>query len=140
MRASSLIVIFLLVVLSAAPASPETWKPELMDRGVELREALAAGPAAIRDGAGVYVLTDDGYELARESTNGFHCIVGRSQPEARDGRHGHHPSDGPAGRRAVGSHLTQATPGPMGQVLHHLGRLGFGDRAQVRDHRPTDVE
>ena len=36
----------------------------------------------IREGAGVYVLGSGGYKLARESRNGFHCIIGRSQPEA----------------------------------------------------------
>ena len=65
----------------AASASAE-WKPELMDRAVEIEEALAAGPASIREEAGVYVLTGDGYELARESGNGFHCIVGRSQRDS----------------------------------------------------------
>jgi len=60
----------------------EVWKPELMDRAVELREALAAGPPAIQGEAGVYVLTGRGYELVRESGNNFHCIVSRSQPDA----------------------------------------------------------
>ena len=63
-------------------ASAATWKPEVMDRSEEIAEALAAGPQAIRAEAGLYVLTIDGYELVKESGNGFHCLVGRSQPEA----------------------------------------------------------
>lgn len=77
--ASLTLTIFLLpgVRLSAAD-----WRPEPMDHDLEVEEALAAGPQVIRDRAGVYVLTDRGYELARASTNGFHCIIGRSQAEA----------------------------------------------------------
>lgn len=67
------------LLLTAAVAAGESWRPELMDRETEIREALAAGPESIRAAAGVYVLTADGYRLARESGNGFHCIVGRSQ-------------------------------------------------------------
>lgn len=65
-----------------APAVAEGWQPELMDRQTEMREALAAGPESIREGAGVYLLTAEGYRLDRPSSNGFHCVVGRSQPES----------------------------------------------------------
>lgn len=71
---------FSTLLASAAAAPAAGWKPQLMDRSLEIAEALAAGPPVIREEAGVYVLTRDGYELARESRNGFHCIVGRSQP------------------------------------------------------------
>ena len=64
-------------VLSAA-----SWKPGLMDRAEEIAEALAAGPETIRGDAGIYVLTTGGFELARQSGNGFHCLVERSQPDA----------------------------------------------------------
>lgn len=53
-----------------------------LPRDAEMRAALAAGPPAIAAGAGVYVLTATGYELARASTNGFHCLVERSFPGA----------------------------------------------------------
>jgi hypothetical protein len=66
----------------AATATAAERKPELLDEAVEIEEALAAGPPAIRAEAGVYVLTASGYSLARASRNGFHCLVGRSQPEA----------------------------------------------------------
>ena len=74
----SLIVLWLVPTLALAGA----WKPELMDPDEEMREALAAGPEAIRAEAGVYVLAENGFSLARPSGNGFHCIVGRSQPDA----------------------------------------------------------
>ena len=66
----------------ATDAAAEEWSPRLMERDTEIGEALSAGPRIVRDGAGVYVLTADGYELVRESSNGFHCIIGRSQPGA----------------------------------------------------------
>lgn len=39
--------------------------------------ALSAGPTYLRDGAGVYVLSDDGYRQVRESANGYACMVTR---------------------------------------------------------------
>ena len=63
-------------------ATATDWKPDLMDRDLEIDEALAAGPETIRESAGAYVLTASGYELARQSDNGFHCIVGRSQRDS----------------------------------------------------------
>jgi hypothetical protein len=51
-----------------------------LSRDAEFRAALAAGPPSLTAGAGVYVLTANGYELARPSTNGFHCLVERSFP------------------------------------------------------------
>ena len=35
----------------------------------------------MQQAAGVYILTTTGYELVRESKNGFHCIVQRSFPD-----------------------------------------------------------
>jgi hypothetical protein len=79
----ALALAFALSPVAAAAAEPDSqpWRPELMPRGEEIAEALAAGPASIREQAGVYVLTDTGYELVRESANGFHCLVGRGGPE-----------------------------------------------------------
>jgi len=41
--------------------------------------ALSAGPSNLQTGAGVYLLGPKGYELKRESENGFYCIVERSE-------------------------------------------------------------
>ncbi len=71
---------WLTVVVSMTTGA--TWKPEPLPRDQEVAAALEAGPAAIREEAGVYVLTATGFELARESGNGFHCLVGRSQRDA----------------------------------------------------------
>ncbi len=74
--------------LAAAPLARATddpggaWRPELLPRAREIAAALAAGPARVAAGAGVYVLTAHGYELARESRNGFHCLVERDRPGA----------------------------------------------------------
>ncbi len=83
MKPNNLILAVVLggVVLSTA-ATADMWKPEPLDEVSEIREALAAGPESIREEAGVYVLTRDGYRLARKSRNGFHCIVGRSQRDS----------------------------------------------------------
>jgi len=65
-----------------APLAGESWKPDSMPREAEIRAALAAGPPNLRAEAGVYVLGATGFELARESSNGFHCLVERSHPGA----------------------------------------------------------
>lgn len=41
--------------------------------------ALSAAPEAMRDGAGLYLLGDAGYEQVRESENGLTCLVGRGE-------------------------------------------------------------
>jgi hypothetical protein len=55
-------------------------KPELLDRDREITMALSAAPAHLRDGAGVYVLESNGFVKARDSRNGFTCIVNRDHP------------------------------------------------------------
>ncbi len=61
--------------LSAAVAgADEAWE---LSTDCEQALALAAGPTSLRDGAGVYVLSEHGYELRRESANGFVCLVQR---------------------------------------------------------------
>jgi hypothetical protein len=42
--------------------------------------ALSAAPEHLRAGASAYVLTKDGFVLARQGTNGFACIVNRDHP------------------------------------------------------------
>lgn len=71
-----------LALLVAAGAGAEGWRPKPLPAAEETAEALAAGPPAIRGGAGVYLLGADGFVLARASENGFHCLVGRSQEGA----------------------------------------------------------
>lgn len=39
--------------------------------------ALSAGPAYLREDAGVYVLGPSGFEMARETRNGYRCMVVR---------------------------------------------------------------
>jgi hypothetical protein len=46
----------------------------------EIALALAAAPQALRQDAGVYVLTPSGFVSARASRNGFTCIVNRDGP------------------------------------------------------------
>lgn len=66
------------------PSSPPAYDPddplpmiELMDRQAEIALARAAAPAAVSDLATIWVLGDDGYEVAQEGTNGWGCLVQR---------------------------------------------------------------
>ena len=54
--------------------------PDLLPLAEEQAMALSAAPDHLKDGAGVYVLEDAGFRQARESTNGFNCIVNRDSP------------------------------------------------------------
>lgn len=67
---------------AADPPGARRWKPEPLPRAEEIAAALEAGPRAIADAAGVYVLEAGGFVLARASRNGFHCLVQRSHPGA----------------------------------------------------------
>jgi hypothetical protein len=49
-------------------------------RDQEMALALAAAPQALRQDAGVYVLTPSGFVRVRVSRNGFTCIVNRDGP------------------------------------------------------------
>lgn len=49
----------------------------MFPREVEVALALSGGPAYLRDGATVYVYTTNGFEKAKEGTNGFTCLVNR---------------------------------------------------------------
>lgn len=53
-----------------------------VDADCEAALALSAGPVYLREAAGVYVLGANGYELLRESRNGFICMVERNHPES----------------------------------------------------------
>jgi len=71
-----------LLALAGLPmsAAGDATTDEPLPRDAEMRAALSAGPPHMAAQAGVYVLTPRGYELARESQNGFHCLVQRSFP------------------------------------------------------------
>lgn len=75
-------VLLLTAWVGASTLEAESWMPKPLPRSEEIVEALAACPPSLREEAGVYVLTSSGFELERESTNGFHAIVQRSQPGA----------------------------------------------------------
>jgi hypothetical protein len=66
----------------AAAADTAGWRPELLPREREIAAALAAAPASLREGAGVYLLGAQGFVLDRPSRNGFHCLVARDLPTA----------------------------------------------------------
>src|SRR5262245_10899384 len=70
------------VLPMCAGAADPVWKPQLLPREQEIAAALAAGPPSVAEQAGVYLLGDKGYVLARSSRNGFHCLVGRDWPGA----------------------------------------------------------
>lgn len=46
----------------------------------EVRIALSAAPENLRDAAGVYALTAEGFTQVRSSGNGFTCVVNRDHP------------------------------------------------------------
>lgn len=53
----------------------------LLPREREIALAESAGPADVAKSATIYVLNQGGYQVARQGTNGFSCIVERSEPE-----------------------------------------------------------
>jgi hypothetical protein len=54
--------------------------PELLPRDQEMKLALSAAPAHLREAAGVYVLEKNGFVKVRDTSNGFTCIVNRDHP------------------------------------------------------------
>lgn len=65
--------------LAAQNNSPQQI-PALLSRDQEIQLALSAAPAHLKDGAGVYVLEKNGFVKARDTKNGFTCIVNRDHP------------------------------------------------------------
>ena len=66
-------------LLTAAICLAENVKLDRMPESLETRYALSALPPHLRDGATVYLLNPDkGYFASRKGTNGFNCIVVRS--------------------------------------------------------------
>ena len=54
----------------------------LMPEALEIELALSAAPQHLRADATVLILGERGYVEARKGSNGFTCLVGRSQPKA----------------------------------------------------------
>jgi hypothetical protein len=73
------------LVASSMPVPPET-PPALLPEIDEMRLALEAAPAHLRDGAGVFVLEASGYREARASRNGFNCLIEREVAAAFEPR------------------------------------------------------
>jgi hypothetical protein len=72
-----------LALLCLAPAVGFSAKEiPLMPESLEMELALSAAPEHLRAGARVLLLKKEGYVEARAGTNGFTCLVGRSQPKA----------------------------------------------------------
>jgi hypothetical protein len=69
----------LLVLLSSAANPPY----EILDLDREVALARSAGLSPWNEQATIYVLGPEGYFKANEGTNGFSCMVGRSQPGTR---------------------------------------------------------
>jgi hypothetical protein len=69
----------LLVLLSIAANPPY----QILDRDREVALARSAGLPPWNDEATIYVLGPEGYFKAKEGTNGFSCMVGRSEPGTR---------------------------------------------------------
>jgi hypothetical protein len=69
----------ILALLLATNAMASTFPADIpqLDRDREIAVALSAAPSELRSEAGVYVLAHSGFVLARESHNGFNCLVER---------------------------------------------------------------
>lgn len=73
-----------LMMSTAAPAQPAfaggaSRGRLILDQADELRFALEAAPAHLREGASVYVFGNDGYTRIRTGDNGVNCIVNRDR-------------------------------------------------------------
>ncbi len=72
-----------LLVLCLTPlASAAAFDMALMPEALEMELALSAAPEHLRADATVLLLGEHGYVSARKGSNGFTCLVGRSQPKA----------------------------------------------------------
>ena len=65
------LLLSIFVLRGSSSQGTEGWRPEPLPKDEEILEALAACPASIREGAAVHVLTTEGFEIVRESVNGF---------------------------------------------------------------------
>jgi hypothetical protein len=72
-----------LAAISTAPVHAGASVYKLLDREREIALARSAGLSPWNENATVYVLGSEGYIKAQEGTNGFSCMVGRSEPGTR---------------------------------------------------------
>ena len=77
------VILGLVFSLAAGPQTKQTRisvnKIESLPRDLEVQLALSALPPHLRDNATVYALNpDQGFEVARKGTNGFHALVART--------------------------------------------------------------
>ena len=68
-----------MALLSALENAPY----EILDPDREIALAKSAGLSPWNDQATIYLLGPEGYSKAKEGTNGFSCMVGRSEPGTR---------------------------------------------------------
>jgi hypothetical protein len=78
------VIVGLFFVLTAGAQNKQTpggvTKIDPLPRDLEIQLALSALPPHLRDNATVYVLNpDQGFEVARKGTNGFHALVARTE-------------------------------------------------------------
>ncbi len=82
MKARGVLVGVALAALGTVTPLEAQDRPAVLPRACEVELALSAAPEHLRDGAGVWVMEDEGYVQARESSNGFACIVNRDDPRS----------------------------------------------------------
>lgn len=86
MRPLALVLVALPIwTLTAAAQGPGTYQSgrrALLPRAREIALARSAAPPAVSDSATIYVLGEQGYEIAVRGTNGNTCYVDRSRVEA----------------------------------------------------------
>ncbi|HKE18565.1 MAG TPA: hypothetical protein VKB80_26990 [Kofleriaceae bacterium] len=71
-------------LILAATATAHADSPPRSDRDREIALALEAGPATVTAKAGVWVHDRTGYVVARDSQNGFVCLVDHRIPNATE--------------------------------------------------------
>lgn len=77
MSKRSIIFSFILFTTFAGAGDPMP-KPRLMPTDLERDLALSALPTHLREGAGYFLLKEDGFKEAKTPDNGFSCLVRRS--------------------------------------------------------------
>ena len=86
MRPFALVLVALPIwTVTAAAQGPGTYQSgrrALLPRAREIALARSAAPPAVSDSATIYVLGEQGYEIAVRGTNGNTCYVDRSRVEA----------------------------------------------------------
>jgi hypothetical protein len=75
--ATCLVATVALIVRTAFAEEQSAALPPLLPEDQEIQTALEGAPAHLREAAGVYVLKAGGYVRARESHNGFTCLLVR---------------------------------------------------------------